>query len=132
MRIKLDVWLYGELRKYAKISDQMGFANFEMEVEEGYRMRDLLASLEMPTTARGITFVSGDLSALPGFQPDLDHVFKDSDRVSLFDLHSMFPFHYRNGAAMIDEMETAVQDDPQLLLHHNHSSDQPESNQPGE
>jgi hypothetical protein len=132
MSIKLDVWLYGELRHYAKNSDQMGFANFEMEVTQGYRMRDLLAALEMPTTARGITFISGDLSALPGFQPDLDHVFKDGDRVSLFDLHSMFPFHYRNGAAMIDEMQAAVQDDPQLLLHHSHSSDELESDRQGE
>ncbi len=37
-------------------------------------MRDLLAQLGMPTAQRGITFINGKLSAMPGLQPDLDHV----------------------------------------------------------
>lgn len=124
--MKLDIWLYGELRKYAKNGNQIGFAQVEIETQEGFRMRDLLAMLEMPSEARGITFVSGDLSALPGFQPDLEHVFKDGDRVAMFDLRSMWPFQYRNGAAMTEAMQKAVAENPEHLLHHEHSTDQSE------
>jgi len=83
-------------------------------------MRDLLERLNMPTSARGITFVNGNLSALPGFQPDLDHVFSNNDRVAMFDLRSMWPFQYRNGAAMTDAMRKAVEEHPEQLMHHEH------------
>ncbi len=121
MTLKLEVWLYGELRKYAKTGSQIGYARVEMDVEDGFRMRDLLEVLEMPSSARGITFVSGNLSALPGFQPDLEHVFQDGDRVAMFDLRSMWPFQYRNGAAMTEAMRRAVADNPEKLMHHEHS-----------
>ncbi len=45
---------------------------------------------------------------MPGFQPDMDHVLKDNDRVAFFDLKSMWPFQYRHGVAMVDEMTTAM------------------------
>lgn len=119
----LDVWLYGELRSYAKGENRIGYAQMTVEAPEGFCMRDLLERLELPTKARGITFVNGNLSALPGFQPDLGHVFQDGDRVAMFDLRSMWPFQYRNGAAMTDAMRQAVQEDPEQLLHHEHSND---------
>lgn len=124
MAIKLDVWLYGELRHYAKEKSQIGFAQLDLEVDEGCRMRDLLDLLNMPTAARGITFISGDLSALPGFQPDLEHVLRDGDRVAMFDQRSMWPFQYRNGAAMIEEMRQAVADEPEKLMHHQHTDEE--------
>ncbi len=120
MDIKLDVWLYGDLRQYGKDPTQIGYAQQDVTAPEGFRMRDLLALLVMPTAARGITFVNGNLSALPGFQPDLDHVFHDGDRVALFDLKSMWPFQYRNGAAMTEEMRKAVEQNPEQLFHHDH------------
>lgn len=121
--MKIDIWLYGELRKYAKTGNQIGFANVEIETQEGFCMHDLLTLLEMPSEARGITFVNGNLSALPGFQPDLDHVFQDGDRIAMFDLRSMWPFQYRNGAAMTEAMRQAVADNPEQLLHHEHSAE---------
>jgi len=124
LAIKLDVWLYGELRHYAKEKSQIGFAQLDLEVDEGCRMRDLLDLLNMPTAARGITFISGDLSALPGFQPDLEHVLRDGDRVAMFDQRSMWPFQYRNGAAMIEEMRQAVADEPEKLMHHQHTDEE--------
>lgn len=120
LTIKLDIWLYGELRVYAGNSNQPGYAQIETEVPDGFCMRDLLTMLNMPSKARGITFVSGNLSALPGFQPDLEHVFQDGDRIAMFDLRSMWPFQYRNGAAMVEEMRQAVADNPEQLLHHEH------------
>jgi hypothetical protein len=122
--MKLDVWLYGELRMYAEKANQIGYAQVEPEVPEGFCMRDLLALLNMPSPARGITFVNGNLSALPGFQPDLGHVFQNGDRVALFDLRSMWPFQYRNGAAMTEAMRQAIAEHPEELLHHEHSAEE--------
>ena len=123
MSIRLDVMLYGELRVYAKGAGKIGYAQLSVELPEDARMRDLLAWLEMPSKARGITFVNGYLSALPGFQPDLGDVLRDGDRVALFDLRSMWPFQYRNGAAMTEAMRQAVADHPEQLLHHQHDDE---------
>jgi len=75
----------------------------------------------MPTEKRGITFINGRLSAMPGLQPDLGHILRDGDRVAFFDPKSMWPFQYRHGVAMIDEMEHAMVSDKDHGLHHTYS-----------
>jgi hypothetical protein len=107
--IALDVWLYGALARYGGGTEQGSFANLQMRLPEGSTMADLLAHLRMPTEERGITFINGRLSAMPGLQPDLGHMLRDSDRVGLFDLKSMWPFQYRHGAMITDEMERALE-----------------------
>ena len=71
--------------------------------------RELLAQLALPTEERGITFINGDLSAMPGLQPDLGHVLAAGDRVALFHQKSMWPFQYRHDVAMVSEMQSAVE-----------------------
>jgi sulfur carrier protein ThiS len=105
--INLDVWLYGPLARYGGSDDNI-VAHLDHELPEGSCMRDLLADLSLPTEERGITFINGDLSAMPGLQPDLDHVLSDGDRVALFHLKSMWPFQYRHDAAMVPEMQAHV------------------------
>jgi len=107
--IALDVWLYGTLACYGGGTEKGSFANLQMRLPEGSTMADLLAHLRMPTEERGITFINGRLSAMPGLQPDLGHMLRDSDRVGLFDLKSMWPFQYRHGAMITDEMERALE-----------------------
>lgn len=107
-KIKIDVWLYGALSKYGGKASDSSHAHLVVTLAEGSTMADLLAKLGLPTEERGITFVSAQLSAMPGLQPDLGHVLIDGDRVGLFDLRSMWPFQYRHGAAMIKEMQQAV------------------------
>jgi hypothetical protein len=84
-------------------------------------MADLLAHLRMPTEERGITFINGRLSAMPGLQPDLGHILRDGDRVGIFDLKSMWPFQYRHGGALTDEMERAMASEKDHGLHHTYS-----------
>ena len=108
--IRLDTWLYGSLARYGGDADQRSHANLTVILPEGSTIGALLAALKMPTEERGITFINGDLSALPGVQPDLDHVLQDGDRVAFFHLQSMWPFQYRHGAAMIPELSAATQD----------------------
>jgi hypothetical protein len=71
----------------------------------------------IPAEARGITFINGELSAMPGIQPDLDHPLRDGDRVAFFHLRSMWPFQYRFGVRMADEMSEAMRASKDQGLH---------------
>ena len=116
--ITLDVWLYGVLARYGGDAQQGSYANLKRCLPERSTVADLLASLKMPTAERGITFINGQLSAMPGLQPDLGHVLGDGDRVAFFDPTSMWPFQYRHGAAMIPEMSQAMSAQRDGGLHH--------------
>ncbi len=107
-QLVVDIWLYGELARYGGQADQGSYANLQLALEPGSTVRDLLALLALPTDLRGITFINGDLSALPGIQPDLDHPLADGDRVAFFHLRSMWPYQYRHGAAMVSELSQAL------------------------
>lgn len=119
--ITVDVWLYGVLARYGGDAAQPSFANVKARLPQGSRMADLLAQLSLPTEERGITFINGNLSAMPGLQPDLEHVLHDGDRIGIFDPKSMWPFQYRHGAAMTEEMSRAVNEDLAKGLHHSYT-----------
>ena len=121
--IALDVWLYGTLACYGGATEQGSFANLQMHLPEESTMADLLAHLKMPTEERGITFINGRLSAMPGLQPDLRHILQDGDRVGFFDLKSMWPFQYRHGAMITDEMERAWGAKKDHALRHTYSKE---------
>jgi len=116
--IGVDVWLYGQLARYGGDADQGSFANVQVSLPEGSTVADLLALLGTPTEERGITFINGQLSAMPGLQPDLVHVLYDGDRIGIFHLKSMWPFQYRDGAAMVAEMARAMSEQEDGGLHH--------------
>ncbi|NPV77366.1 MAG: MoaD/ThiS family protein [Anaerolineae bacterium] len=120
--IRIDVWLYGALAHYGGNPDERVFANPQVSIPEGSALRDLLKALKMDTQERGITFINGDLSAMPGIQPDLDHPLKDGDRVAFFHLQSMWPFQYRHGVGMIAELQQAMLESEDSGLHHTYQS----------
>jgi hypothetical protein len=116
--MKIDVWLYGVLSLYASDKAEKGFASVQLELPEGANVGELLNVLHMPSEERGITFINGNLSALPGLQPDLDQELKDGDRISFFDHRSMWPFQYRHGAAMASGLNQILTTDPEVIMHH--------------
>jgi sulfur carrier protein ThiS len=118
MDITIDTWLYGNLSRYAGPTDQGSYANIQVVLPEGSTVKDLLVELEMPTEERGITFINGNLSALPDVQPDLDHSLMNGDRVAFFHLRSMWPYQYRQGAAMISELSATLNSRSVLGSHH--------------
>jgi len=124
--IVVDVWLYGCLASYGGKAAQGSFANVKTRLPEGSTMAGLLSLLGMPTEERGITFINGQLSAMPGLQPDLCHILNDGDRVGLFDLKSMWPFQYRHGAMLTDEMANAMDAAKDHGLRHTYSKDKTE------
>jgi sulfur carrier protein ThiS len=110
--ITLDVWLYGPLARYGGDADQLSFANLAVTLPAPATVADLLSRLGLPTQERGITFINGQLSAMPGLQPDLDQVLQHGDRVAFFHLNSMWPFQYRDGAALAPGMARAIKQAP--------------------
>jgi sulfur carrier protein ThiS len=116
--ITLDVWLYGELARYAGDPNETTFANPHPKLQTGSTISDLLAELGMNTEERGITFINGELAAMPGMQPDLQHVLKEGDRVAFFHLRAMWPFQYRNGIKMVSEMQETMEASPDAGIHH--------------
>lgn len=115
--IKIDVWLYGTLARYGGNASRKSHARLRVNLSAGKRMCDLLEYLSLPTGERGITFINGKLSAMPGLQPDLDHPFHDGDRVAFFHLKSMWPYQYRDGAAMAPGMVKAIHKKKGLFHH---------------
>jgi hypothetical protein len=116
--IVVDVWLYGTLSRFGGAKGNGSFANLRIGLPEASTVANLLSRLKMPTEQRGITFINGQLSAMPGLQPDLSHILHDGDRVAFFDPKSMWPFQYRHGAALTDEMERALVSEKDHGLHH--------------
>ena len=116
--IAVDVWLYGTLARYGGEAEQLSFANLQIRLPAGSTIADLLGRLRIRTEERGITFINGQLSAMPGLQPDLGHILCNGDRVGLFDLKSMWPFQYRHGAMMTNEMARAMGTKKDQGLHH--------------
>ncbi len=114
----VEVWLYGPLARYGKEADEGSFARVRIGLPEGSTMGDLLKKLGIHDEERGITFVNGQLSAMPGLKPDLKHRLRDGDRVGLFHLRSMWPFQYRHGVKMTEEMEEVVSAGKDASLHH--------------
>ena len=116
--ITVNLYLYGDLAGYGDKAATYGFASLQVCLKERSVIRDLLAHLGIPTEKRGVTFINAKLSAMPGLQPDLDYVLKNNDRVAFFDLKSMWPFQYRHGAMMIDEMAQTLSAEKNKGLHH--------------
>jgi hypothetical protein len=121
--ILIDVWLYGKLAQYGGQANKGSYANPKVRLPEGSVMRDLLVHLHMPSEERGITFINGDLSAMPNMQPDMDHALKDNDRVAFFHLQSMWPFQYRHGIAMAKEMTEAMHSSEDQGIHHTYKKE---------
>jgi len=108
--VKIDLWLYGELSRYGNESgEERAFAHLFLELREGATVGNMLDVLGMPSEARGLTFINGAISSMPGLYPDLNHVLSDGDRVGIFPPVSMLPFHYREGAPVVKEMAGALE-----------------------
>ncbi len=114
--ITLEIWLYGPLARYGGSDDEI-FARVELQLAPPVTVRAVLEALHLPTEERGITFINGNLSAMPGVQPDLDVELKAGDRVAFFHLKSMWPFQYRHGVAQLPALAEALAQRPDGVLH---------------
>jgi len=106
--ITVEVLLYGPLARYGGDPENAVFDSRKIELPRVSCLRDVLEIVGLPGEERGVTFINGRLSAMPGLQPDLDRPLADGDRVAFFHLKSMWPFQYRHGAALDPALERAM------------------------
>jgi putative ubiquitin-RnfH superfamily antitoxin RatB of RatAB toxin-antitoxin module len=116
--IQIELWLYGPLARYAGEQSQGSYAQLHMTLADGTTMRDLLERLGLPGEERGITFINGQLAALPGLDADLDIELQDNDRIGISHNKSMWPFQYRFGASQTKEVQETFRQRKDRGIHH--------------
>ncbi len=114
----IEVWLYGPLARYAGEASQGSYAQLDVELPAGSTVGDLIRQLGIPAAERGITFVNGNLAALPGLAADLNLVLKENDRVGISHPNSMWPFQYRFGAGVTSQLQEALHRQQNGGVHH--------------
>ena len=114
----IEVWLYGPVAQYAGEASQGSHAHLDLEMPEGSTVGDLIRRLGIPAEERGITFVNGNLAALPGLEADLDLVLHDGDRVGISHRKSMWPMQYRFGAQITPQLEETFRRRGDRGVHH--------------
>lgn len=119
--IAIEVWLYGPMAKYAGEASQGSYAQLKLELADGSTVGDLVRQLEIPSEERGITFVNGNLAALPGLEADLDLVLHNGDRVGISHRKSMWPMQYRFGAQLTPQLEDAFRQQEGRGIHHTYT-----------
>jgi sulfur carrier protein ThiS len=117
----VEVWLYGPMARYAGEASQGSFAQLSLELDEGSTVGDLVHRLGIPAEERGITFVNGNLAALPGLQADLNVVLHDGDRVGISHRKSMWPMQYRFGAQLTSELQETFREREDRGVHHTYT-----------
>lgn len=103
--IEVEVWLYGPLAKYAGDLSRGSYAQLYLRLEEGSTLANLVDRLSIPAEEKGITFVNGDLAALPGLDAGQNMVLHGGDRVGISHRKSMWPMQYRFGASLTEEVK---------------------------
>ena len=116
--IKVEVWLYGPVARYAGEQSQGSYAQLHLDLPAGSTMQDLLDRLGLPAEEKGITFVNGSLAALPGLDSDRKVVLHDGDRVCISHNRSMWPMQYRFGASMTEEIKETFRQRRDRGVHH--------------
>ena len=116
--ITIEVWLYGPIARYAGEASQGSHAQLNLEIPEGSTLGDLVDQLGIPRDERGITFVNGNLAALPGLESSLSLVLADGDRVGISHRKSMWPMQYRFGAQITPQLEEEFRQRKDRGVHH--------------
>jgi sulfur carrier protein ThiS len=116
--IHVEVWLYGPIARYAGDQSCGSHAQLILDLPTGSTMQDLLDHLGLPPEEKGITFINGNLAALPGLDTDRRVILQDGDRVGISHCKSMWPFQYRFGASTTDEVQESFRERKDRGVHH--------------
>ena len=126
-KIGIEVWLYGPTSRYANevdadlVKDRTvapSYAELHLQLPEGSTIQDLLDNLKLPAEDKGITFINGKLAAMPGVDADRQVELHEGDRVGISHRRSMWPFQYRFGASLDDELKDSFRKRKDRGIHH--------------
>jgi hypothetical protein len=104
-KIKVNVSLYGDI---AKMVSGHAVHTFDTDLPEAATVLDLLNQFDIPTDKQGYTFINAVLCDMPGLGTSHDEVLSNGDHVGIFSLTHVWPFQYRNGAAISDALRAAL------------------------
>jgi len=114
----VEVWLYGPIARCAGEASRGSHAQLFIGLAAGSTMQDLLALLGLPDEEKGITFINGSLAALPGLDTDKTVILHDGDRIGISHRKSMWPFQYRFGASLTEEVQEEFRGRKDRGVHH--------------
>jgi len=103
--IKVNVSLYGSLARY---QGGKHVAMAEVELPMGTCKADLLVHLGIQNEERGYLFINAVLCDVPGLVTGEGQVLKDGDHVGIFSVDRIWPYQYRDGVRMSEELTEAL------------------------
>lgn len=117
-KIQVEVWLYGPVARFAGEASHGSHAQLFLDLPQGSTMQDLLDTIGLAGEEKGITFINGKLAALPGLDTDRKVVLHQGDRVGISHRKSMWPFQYRFGVTVTDEVQEEFRSRSDRGVHH--------------
>ncbi|HNS51457.1 MAG TPA: MoaD/ThiS family protein [Anaerolineae bacterium] len=117
-RIQVEVWLYGPVARCAGEASRGSHAQLFIDLPQGSTMQDLLSRIGLSGEEKGITFINGKLAALPGLDTDRKVVLHQGDRVGISHRKSMWPFQYRFGVSLTEEVQEEFRSRSDRGVHH--------------
>jgi hypothetical protein len=105
--IQVNVSLYGSL---ARIAGGRYVGQTTVELRAGACKKDLLAQLGIPAEEKGYLFINAVLCDVPGLTTDGLDPLQDGDHVGIFSKTYMWPYQYRDGVKMSEELRKALQE----------------------
>ena len=103
--IKVHVSLYGDLAQYA---GGRHVAQTEIMLNSSQKIGDLLDILAISTDKKGYIFKNAVLCDVPGLDAARDEPLCDGDHLGLFSRRHMWPYQYRDGIRMSDNLARAL------------------------
>ncbi|MEW5872467.1 MAG: MoaD/ThiS family protein [Chloroflexota bacterium] len=90
-----------------------------IELPEGACKADLLKHLEIPEEERGYLFINAVLCDVPGLSTGNGQLLHDGDHVGIFSVDRIWPYQYRDGVVISEELKAALQ--VHGAMHHSYS-----------
>jgi hypothetical protein len=105
-KIRVQVALYGSLSKYL---GGQHVAMGDIELPAGATKADLLKYLGVKEEERGYLFINAVLCDVPGLSTGNGQVLNEGDHIGIFSIDRIWPYQYRDGVNMSDELKAALE-----------------------
>ena len=105
--IQINTTLYGPLAQFA---GGKYIAQKTVSLKAGASIRDLMDHFGIPYDQKSYLFINAVLCDMPGLLASLDEALKDGDRVGIFSLQHMWPYQYRDGIHMSENLTKTLRE----------------------
>lgn len=124
--ITIDVAVYGPL---ARAVGGKHIATKEVTLNAGVTLGYLRGQLGIKEEDTGYIFINSILCDVPGLNASQNLPLNDGDHIGFFSKVHMWPYQYRDGAPMTQELKEALKE--RGAMHHSYSSTEEDQSSPG-